>query len=320
MMETRVQDTLSKLKESLESAEPQQINPDPALDTLVAEIKILSRQTVGNIIEIGRRLIEAKKLVGHGNWEAWLAAEIDYSPVTAWRFMQAAEVFGNIPAGNLSALKDFSQTKIFALLEVPVSDREEFVAQTHDVGGQQKTVDEMTSRELAQAIKALKDAERDKAAKDSEIQRQAQKLQKLESDLEQSMIAQKMLADLKKPETVTVEKKVEVAPPDYERTKKQLQEAMDNVASLKARLDSYKAAGENRDETMMRIEFFTHNINRFVRENATLGYFGNIYAKASPTAQREYDKSLTMLEKWCRDMRDQAIIPKSEEVYEMEAG
>ena len=95
---------------------------------------------------------------------------------------------------------------------------------------------------------------------------------------------------------------------------------MDNVASLKARLDSYKAAGENRDETMMRIEFFTHNINRFVRENATLGYFGNIYAKASPTAQREYDKSLTMLEKWCRDMRDQAIIPKSEEVYEMEAG
>ena len=158
------------------------------------------------------------------------------------------------------------------------------------------------------------------AEKDSEIQRQAQKLQRLEEDLEQSKIAQKMLADLKKPDMVTVEKKVEVVPPDYEKLKTQLQKANENIVSLNAKLSSYQAAGERQEENKMRIEFFTHNINRFVRENATLGYFGNIYAKASPTAQREYDKSLTMLEKWCRDMRDQAIIPKSEEVYEMEAG
>ena len=49
---------------------------------------------------------------------------------------------------NISSLKDLGQTKIFALLDVPTGEREEFISEPHEVNGQAKTVDEMTTREL----------------------------------------------------------------------------------------------------------------------------------------------------------------------------
>lgn len=313
-MGANMKDTLLKLKESLDGESAPVLAPVDGLDTLVAEIKILSRQTAGNIIEIGKRLIQAKSQVAHGNWERWLIENLELSTRRAQQFMKIAEEYG-----KTNTYSFLTPSKAIALLDVPAADREAFIAQPHEIAGQQKTVDEMTSRELAAAVKALKDAERDKAEKDKLIQDQSKKIQSLADDLEQSKIAQKVLADMKKPEPVvkTVEK--EKIPDDYERIKKDLQEANNNVASLHARLAAYETDGQRQDQLKMELRHFTHSIEKFVRENATLGYFGNIYAKASPQAQREYDKSLAMLEKWCRDMRDQAIIPKGEQLYEMEA-
>jgi hypothetical protein len=47
------------------------VMPTPAnaiLEEHVAEIRRLGQRAVNDVIEIGRRLIECKKLVGHGNW------------------------------------------------------------------------------------------------------------------------------------------------------------------------------------------------------------------------------------------------------------
>jgi hypothetical protein len=64
------------------------IPTDPALTEHVAAIRQLGRQTVKNVIEIGRRLSECKKLVGHGNWGCWLDREFAWSERSALRFMQ----------------------------------------------------------------------------------------------------------------------------------------------------------------------------------------------------------------------------------------
>jgi len=54
---------------------------------------------------------------------------------------------------NSTAMLNLGQTKIFALLDLPQENRDEFISSPHEVNGQTKTVDEMTSRELQQAIK-----------------------------------------------------------------------------------------------------------------------------------------------------------------------
>jgi hypothetical protein len=57
-----------------------------------AVIRRLGRRVITDIIEIGRRLCEAKKLVRHGDWEAWLEKEFGWSADTALNFMRVYEL------------------------------------------------------------------------------------------------------------------------------------------------------------------------------------------------------------------------------------
>lgn len=60
---------------------------------------------------------------------------------------------------NYQTLGNLTQSKIFALLDVSTEEREDFISQPHEVNGQTKTVDEMTSRELQKVIKEKKQLE-----------------------------------------------------------------------------------------------------------------------------------------------------------------
>ena len=43
-----------------------------ALAERAAVIKALGKRVVGDVIEIGARLAECKRICGHGNWLPWL--------------------------------------------------------------------------------------------------------------------------------------------------------------------------------------------------------------------------------------------------------
>ena len=79
------------------------------------EIKALMRRAASDIIEIGQKLIEVKERLGHGNFSNWLAAEFEWSHMTAARFMQVAE-FAKINTGvNFANI----QAKALYLLAAP---------------------------------------------------------------------------------------------------------------------------------------------------------------------------------------------------------
>ena len=52
------------------------------------EIKSLMRLTTENIISIGKKLIEVKEQLKHGNFQNWLRSEFEWSEQTARQFMQ----------------------------------------------------------------------------------------------------------------------------------------------------------------------------------------------------------------------------------------
>ena len=56
-------------------------------EVIAAEIRVIKEQTrvavLSGAIEIGRRLAEAKAIVPHGQWGAWLEENVDYSERTA---------------------------------------------------------------------------------------------------------------------------------------------------------------------------------------------------------------------------------------------
>ena len=131
-------------------------------ETIGSEIRYLSHQakcmTVWFGVEIGKRLAEAKAMVGHGGWLDFLKTETEFSQPSANRFMRIAKEYGE--KSNYSALNNLSVTNALQLLSIPAEDREEF-AEAVDA-------ENLSSRELEQAIR-----ERDEARKQLEAEREA---------------------------------------------------------------------------------------------------------------------------------------------------
>lgn len=125
------------------------------IDIITEEILFYKRQAGGAIIEIGRRLNEAKNRLEHGEWLPWLREKIDLSERSAQNFMRLAKEYD-----KSAEIADLGASKALALLALPASEREEFAAEKHKVNGQEKTVRDMTAAELKQAIR-----ERDEARK-----------------------------------------------------------------------------------------------------------------------------------------------------------
>jgi hypothetical protein len=61
---------------------------DPALAAHAAAIHHLAGRVVADVIEIGRRLTDAKRICGHGNFLPWLKREFHWSEKTAENYMR----------------------------------------------------------------------------------------------------------------------------------------------------------------------------------------------------------------------------------------
>lgn len=124
------------------------------LEVIEGEILFFKAQASASMLEIGRRLIEAKEQLPYGQWQKWLAEKVEFSERSAQRFMRIAE--GYKDADTVAVL---GTRKALALLAFEEVEREEFLAEKHEVNGEEKTVEEMTSAELDEAIRRRKDAE-----------------------------------------------------------------------------------------------------------------------------------------------------------------
>ena len=67
------------------------------------EIRKLGKRASADVIEIGRRLTEMKKLCGHGNWLPWLQREFGWTDRHALNYMRVYEV--SLKSENFSDLR-----------------------------------------------------------------------------------------------------------------------------------------------------------------------------------------------------------------------
>ena len=230
------------------------------IDTITGEILEAKRVGGEAIITIGQRLIEAKALLSHGEWLPWLNEKVEFSESTAQRFMRLAREWT-----NPSALTDLGASKALQLLALPESEREEFLSETHQVNGEEKTVIDMTSRELEKAIRerdeARKTAEQAQAdARSAEESRVSMEqslktanglLDSAKLDLEQTKVRESaLLEQLKKLREAPVEvavMEVDQAAIDKARAEGEAAKAQE-VADLQAKLDKAKKAKNEANE------------------------------------------------------------------------
>ena len=139
------------------------------IERIGAEVRTLTgaaRQvTLLYAVEIGRRLVEAKALVPHGEWLDWLKRETEFSQPTASRLMRLFEEYGADQGcifgaeTKYSTLNTLSVSKALSLLAVPEEERESFAKEVD--------AENISGRALEAAIR-----ERDEARKALEEERE----------------------------------------------------------------------------------------------------------------------------------------------------
>ena len=107
-------------KEESALAAPAASAPGRTLDEIKISIRAHSRMAAESILQIGRDLMEAKQIAGHGGWLPFLQ-EIGFKPSTAENWMRLAR---EIEPG--SALAALPYSKALALLSLPPEEREDF--------------------------------------------------------------------------------------------------------------------------------------------------------------------------------------------------
>lgn len=118
------------------------------VETITTEILQHKRQVAHSFIQIGLLLDEARgRLKKEGQWLYWLKNSVDISPRMAQRYIQVAQAFP-----DATAMSHLGMTKALALLALPEAQRENFINELHEVNGKQKTVSNMSVRELHHAI------------------------------------------------------------------------------------------------------------------------------------------------------------------------
>lgn len=146
-----------------------------SIEIVTAEIHTIrdnvARVFMDGVVQIGRRLEEAKQLVPHGEWTDYLDTQLGYKPSTAQNYMRIAREFGDGQMGlSGKTASDFfgnlGYSQLLPLLGLPEEEREQ-LAEEHDLAG-------MSSREIQALVKERDEAKAAAAAAQEQADKQGQ--------------------------------------------------------------------------------------------------------------------------------------------------
>lgn len=254
------------------------------ISQLETEIVLLKNQTAQNIIEIGKRLNKAKEMLPHGEWGKWLEDKVDFRPETASRIMRVANEYP-----NLTTTSNIGIGKAFELLALPQAERQEFI--------DNHPVEDMTTRELRQAIKKNKELE-------SQFEVFAEKTSSQIYDLTEEN------QKLKAQKTKIIEKEVipegYITKDNFNKLRQEFREKVDENHELKKQLEA-AIITDTKEEHQKKIKHsaitFSNRVHSFINDVGGLGWLID-YLDDLPTYEKEeYIKAVNLLYQWAETIK-----------------
>ena len=147
------------------------------INTITSEIRYIQNDVqqyaAQGALKIGERLCEAKELLGHGEFLPWIKDEFGWTDMTAQKLMAVYREFGDSqkslfgPEINTKTYSDLPVSKLYLLISVPESEREDFVKENN--------VAEMSVREMEKLLREKKEAEDESREAHAELNKLADK-------------------------------------------------------------------------------------------------------------------------------------------------
>ena len=128
----------------------QPLPPDAStsLEELTTGIRFYLREMGQNVIEIGKRLILAKSLVRHGEWQNWLEDNFALKQRSAQNFMNCSRRFSESQSIGI-----LDSTQMIQMLALPEGEETKFIAEQAAAG---RIVAEMSVKTLRAEIQKYK--------------------------------------------------------------------------------------------------------------------------------------------------------------------
>lgn len=266
------------------------------IEKTTAEILILKDQTAQNIIEIGKRLIEVKENLQHGEFSEWLKKRVDISHRTANNFMKVATTFS-----NSQSIANLGSTKLFLLAGLDEENREEVM--------QENNIEEMTTRELEQVVKEKKEIKKQLEAEKEYSEELQEAIKEKEIQIRN---LQNEIENVSKPEVQVVEKEIikEVIPEnlilekqsledDLETLRKRAEKAENTVNRLK--LD--KEINQDKVYTNIKLDNLLVNITDFLNNASKYTYLKDELQKIPSKNKRIVENKIQEIENWALLMK-----------------
>ena len=275
------------------------------ISDVTRDIRIQTGQFLRTAIEIGRLLFEAKAMVEPGGWTKYIEEELPFSHSWANNYMKLYKEFGSDQTSlfeDSQAFMNLRPTQALELLALPAGEREAFV--------QENDVENMSTRQLRQAIKDLEDTRKQlqeaEANLDDAVKTRAQVEQDLEeaemraADAERLAEKQKNQAEFDAREAKLAadaqRARAEAAEQARERAEKSESNALNLVEKLKKQLADARLAEESAREDLKKAKE-----NPDVPESMMVQLRKEAEAEAAKKAAEGLQKKLDAAEKSAKE-------------------
>ncbi len=261
------------------------------IEKTTAEILILKDQTAQNIIEIGKRLIEVKENLEHGKYKQWLKEKVQFTERSAQRFMLIGREFS-----NTTSLSHLGSTKLFLLAGLDEEDRQEVM--------QKNNVEDMTTRELNQAVKEKKELKKQL----KEEQEYSQELQEAIKQKEQQIkTLREEIENIQIPKKEIVEKEVikEVISEDLilekQSLEKELVELRKRAEKAENTLRSIKLEDNLRKDEVFdtaKLDMLLFNMKDFLNKNSQYTYLKEDLQNIPTKKKKFVEQGVNSIKEW----------------------
>lgn len=269
------------------------------IEVITKEIHVLCSEAKRTMLlyaaEIGRRLVEAKEILPHGEWGGWLKEQCGFSQRTANKHMQIFKAYGSPQVSLLGAelnsptWANLSYSQALSLLAVPDEEREEFVKAAH--------AEELSAREIDRLIKERDEAVGKAEAAERELQNTIEDTRELNARQRQlEAITEEQKAELEKARiaakelTAKLDKAKENENAAKEKLKK-LKESPEIPQELKDRLKA-DAAAEANERAAEEIKKGIEEAERKAHEAETARVLAESAAEAARSKAEELRKAV----------------------------
>ncbi|PTF47013.1 hypothetical protein BUY18_02150 [Staphylococcus cohnii] len=274
------------------------------LPIIESELKAFKEMNGYSIYEIGRRLKHVKEndLV-HGQWTEWLE-KVDVHPREAQRFIKIV----SDPQLKTTTWSHLGSRALYEITGVPVEEREK---KHMTEKGEEKSVDEMTIKEIQDLKQQLKQRDEEK----SHLESQLEQAQRSES------IARKQLEEAEDREPEVVEREIvkEVVPDEVqqqlEQFKQKFERESNNANELRDELQRYRdsfsdpnQAYEEKELTRLERESSINahkisiSIQNFIKENSVETYRLDTVIKANPKSKDRLEENVALLKEFTSNL------------------